>query len=842
MKISYIHFRKYIAYALLLGLCLQSCGGSNEQIIHILKGQKEIDTSDLILQEEDILKIKDFSYSSLLTREVRPSESAGSIKIQRQANILDKESEYVALDITGKIVDVSLQCLSVRSIDVVCQKENLKEVQTEEDSLQGLNYTTDQEYIERENVVQDEIKIGEPEQGNPGQTRPTILELSPLTQLSHPIVDLTTTESPLQAPHTTISAEQIEQGEAVCETQPIRPVTTESILMEQAQEEMLEQAYGETGNTFQNMVFQVEHMEHCSDTAQELIETEEAVDTEREHSSLQAEVIIVNNAEPDTSQKFSSSKKKRKKHKHRSKKAKHKNTTDKQANQSLNNLADSSNRNGSERGVTPEFLDELKAKVLKLEEAGDNLAAAKKMNDLLKLIPSPTIEDLCHGLHLNSNLSHIDEYTNEANRISMLISKYLQVDPNDLEIEIKHYTWKQLWPYLDYMIAKAVENSAAYELWQVKYTVMGEDMGQYTDWLLARMRHYKYPISISGGNYATEGDKSAEGVWDIYKQELKIENYAHKELQAREQFAYKFFGGKIDTSQIDPGSFYNLMVRAGFTPEHFEEGKHGFQDKIFVKPILLREHNIKKCLIDLRNHIISTLEKAEQPYVTFVFRLEKKTPFCVSKLYSHDNGSLSRYFCEKLSIPRATIIEPREKQIYLCFVNDRRKRLDLHHTSVEEAFEKVHEFITRKYHKFEKNCTVITGRGNHVNTNGQKGVLHKKFKEWAQNELNLYIESIKPIAQDGGYEVVLKKPTTVVLKGKDSSAQIEQIATGILKAYQIADKRLVITHQKKQEKSYFDTLVLQALRELHSKHAYCISTSLEDMENGVRLTWGKSKS
>ncbi len=77
----------------------------------------------------------------------------------------------------------------------------------------------------------------------------------------------------------------------------------------------------------------------------------------------------------------------------------------------------------------------------------------------------------------------------------------------------------------------------------------------------------------------------------------------------------------------------------------------------------------------------------------------------------------------------ATIIDAQENRLYLCFYNNARSMLDLHGMSSKEAFERCSHFIQEKFNNSEKECTIITGRGNHVNVDGSQGVLSNSFKK-----------------------------------------------------------------------------------------------------------------
>ncbi|ACP21117.1 hypothetical protein Aasi_1895 [Candidatus Amoebophilus asiaticus 5a2] len=506
----------------------------------------------------------------------------------------------------------------------------------------------------------------------------------------------------------------------------------------------------------------------------------------------------------------------------------------------------------AEAGPVESITTRLRAEIIALETAGKYLAAAQGMDRLLKILDSPTFEDLCYALALNRKAPFVQQRKNRTHQLAKLIDKHLKIDSQASEIYFSEYSWHQLRSCLDYLVEKTAADSAC-ELYQLKYKVMGEDIVEHMQWLLAHMRSYKYPISISSRNYATEGNKSEQGVWDVYKKELSIKNYTQEELRTK-SFPYLFHGGKLDTTYLNPTTFYNLMVRAGFQEEDFKEGKHGFQDKVLVKPIILTKTKLNECHEELRELINSTLKKAKYPYITFIFSLHPDIKFNVNELYSYDSNtlnSLARYFFYELSSSPSTIVALQENRLYFCFYNTKQATLDLHHATLKEAFDKVKEFIVKRYNKFESECTIITGRGNHVNSDVQRGILHQEFRKWAQNELKPYIESYRATSANGCYKVKLKEPISLLLIDDPLNPNVEQLVEKIMEAEQTNNKRLIIKHQQAQLNNcrYYHELVHKTWVTLHERYKQNLpsiidgyeelSTSNTNREDGLWISWGK---
>lgn len=91
--------------------------------------------------------------------------------------------------------------------------------------------------------------------------------------------------------------------------------------------------------------------------------------------------------------------------------------------------------------------------------------------------------------------------------------------------------------------------------------------------------------------------------------------------------------------------------------------------------------------------------------------------------------------------------------------------LDLHHLSQLDAYKEVVHFITQGYYQSKKMCYVMTGRGNHTNSNGTKGVLRAKFPEWTQtSDLIHLIKSYRFEEIYGTYIVMLNSKNNYKLR------------------------------------------------------------------------------
>lgn len=311
-------------------------------------------------------------------------------------------------------------------------------------------------------------------------------------------------------------------------------------------------------------------------------------------------------------------------------------------------------------------------------------------------------------------------------------------------VELAPSPWCELHPQLDHLIEKTLCDSS-YEKRTFCFQIKREDWARYLQWENVLRRRCKYPIGYTSANVGCEGDRVG-GVYQTYHKELTLINATQKEEEARRSFAYRFFEGRFDESRINSYTFYNLMVRAGFTIEDFEKGQYDYQDRIFVKPIRLEQTILPLCSQEFQKIIDTNLRAIHYPFVTFVFELLLTADYKVQDLPFHYKHNLL-----------ATIVAEDERRLYLCFLNDESNVLDLHGMSFKEAFERVKLFIQKKYANYTETCQIITGRGNHIKPGSPPGLLFSSFPQWMKDKKNRLLVK-RCIPSDGSYTVLLKKP------------------------------------------------------------------------------------
>jgi hypothetical protein len=465
-------------------------------------------------------------------------------------------------------------------------------------------------------------------------------------------------------------------------------------------------------------------------------------------------------------------------------------------------------------------LPKLRGQIEDLEKDGKLLQASQEMDRLLKLQKNPTLEELCYALDLNLKTKTKERQTRVL-KLSNQISALLHVKKESLVINLCDESWKDIKPYAEYLIVQTALDPF-YEQRKFTYKVLKTDVSDYFEWGASMMNQYRYPLSIGLERYD-----------DIFN--LLLTNDTKKEEDARKIFSYRFYKG--DTSALNLDTLYNLVVRAGLTWKNFTKGKYEYQDTIFVKPFLLTSLTLEESVEEIIKETLLTLEKSTELYTAFVFEPNSKGSITFNDLMTYANSMLSRTFFSHFK-RLATIIEPKEKRLYLCFSNDKRNILDLHGLSATEGLEKVTKFIHEKFFNLETTCSVITGKGNHSINN--KGVMFDLFPQWIKSfPLKHFIKKAVPI--EGVYKIILHKPKTLKLTGGISDTLIDQITQTLLDEDKKGNNRLLITHQKDMPLKYYEILSAYVSVKLFQKHSFSKILYMKDAPNALHFIWEPKK-
>jgi len=164
-----------------------------------------------------------------------------------------------------------------------------------------------------------------------------------------------------------------------------------------------------------------------------------------------------------------------------------------------------------------------------------------------------------------------------------------------------------------------------------------------------------------------------------------------------------------------------------------------------------------------------------------------------------------------------------------------KKKLDLHGMSTEEASEKFRSFITEKFYNFEDECLIITGRGNHVNANGNYAIIYNELKKWTKEPgLQPFIKRYIP--KQGSYKILLYSSKKKVLNGEISDSIVGDVIKDILEEYKIGNNRIIITHQQYQTQDYYNKLSVLVIMNL-LQYPFIISVEVTDQSNAMHLLW-----
>jgi hypothetical protein len=359
----------------------------------------------------------------------------------------------------------------------------------------------------------------------------------------------------------------------------------------------------------------------------------------------------------------------------------------------------------------------------------------------LEIETSLTAKMVQHLVDYCPNLSflHLNGFTNVENaeiiQLGRLYPNIVILDETEEIVlcypafghQAKPVAWSLLKPVLDQAMRKTIANPA-YVARSFSVDVHRDDFEDFHNWLEAFEDQYLYPIGIGLSGLGAEGEK-VNGKYEIYHENININNYTKKEESARNVNEYRFFGGNLDKKLVNEITFYNLMARVGFTEEAFKNGATGLQGRIAVKPIQLKGITLDDCKNELADIILPTLEKSAEAYITFIFNLPIGAKFKLNDIFQFEEN--------------------------VGFEKDGR----FHGITKENAFELVRDYIYEQYDDFKEECKVLTGKGNHQNANGSKGVLCSAFPKWMKDEsIAPFIRKFIPIMGGGGFRVLLNKP------------------------------------------------------------------------------------
>lgn len=281
---------------------------------------------------------------------------------------------------------------------------------------------------------------------------------------------------------------------------------------------------------------------------------------------------------------------------------------------------------------------------------------------------------------------------------------------------------------------------------------------------------YPFPFTWSLENKGKSKVESERPSWIF---EISLRSRAKERERVEKEFVYKF--SDEDKKKVDWQNIYDVAMRSRFTLEDFE-----FNNSIKIRTIELDDDSEVEDLKKFQHLLKHTLAKDENPFHILCITLNRK-----ARGHHHD---MLNVFLRKLSEVnvghnrRGVVFDPEEGLLYLCLDNTHRRILDLHGKrlssghyegrSTQQGEQDTQEFILQAYEMFKEEVTVLTGRGNHLNPNGTKGVLREAFRDWmAAEPFPSIVKKYCSLEGDGGYKVIFKKIQKLNLNNSDTPDQ-----------------------------------------------------------------------
>jgi len=300
-------------------------------------------------------------------------------------------------------------------------------------------------------------------------------------------------------------------------------------------------------------------------------------------------------------------------------------------------------------------IDSIRTKIKDLEQNEKLIAVTSEMDLLLNNQEFP-LEDLCCALDINQK-TELEECLNIAQKLADKISKQLNLKENGSVLKFQESSWIYLRPFIEHLIDhfdSSIEERSLY------YKILETNINEHNQWSQNLSKHYRYPVAIC--------EKSTiNDIYDIYNAHLVIKNYTKREKEARDNFSYRYYGGKHGQST----TFYNLMVRAGLSKDNFKKGKYNYRNSVYVKSVTLQSNDIPGSVKELLEIVMSTHKNTEEIYIAFIFKLNENIPFTFSDLYNY-NCMIDLTFFKEYTL-LAKIIE--KKCVHLCFKDDKQKKI-----------------------------------------------------------------------------------------------------------------------------------------------------------------------
>jgi len=376
-------------------------------------------------------------------------------------------------------------------------------------------------------------------------------------------------------------------------------------------------------------------------------------------------------------------------------------------------------------------------------------------------------------------------------------------------------TMQTIEPLIQKVIQEKIE-----EPQKVRVLLNRKDLGPFYEAFLPHIQKNIFPFTWSMINKGSSNSSNEQAPWVI---EITFKSYAKLRERVEKEFVYQI--SEEDRQKVNWENIFAAAMRSGLTPEDFR-----FNKSIKVRAIELKGDSETQDLQEFEQLLSARLPKDGNPFHILSMTLNRRAKGHYGEIYGA--------FLQKVSdanigyrIP-GMVVDLENGLLYLFLDNSHRKILDLHGKqlpsgkyegrSEKTAEQETPDFIMQAYETFKNEVTVLTGRGNHINANGQKGVLKEAFEKWMGTDLfSAIIKNYSALEGDGGYKVKFKKIQNLDLTRNDPINFIPLITQTICQMPQQKQTRLHIILKPQDVGSIYDrefALITSVFADLQAHH------------------------
>lgn len=394
------------------------------------------------------------------------------------------------------------------------------------------------------------------------------------------------------------------------------------------------------------------------------------------------------------------------------------------------------------------------------------------------------------------------------------------------------YSLEETIPTVETFIQTVIQHKIEQPV-QVHLPLNHEDIFSFDEAFKVLVQKYPFPFTWSMTN---KGPLLLSNGQSPYLFEVSLASRAREKEEVEQKFVYQVSpeeGRKINWSHV-----FGAAMSAEFTLEDFK-----FNNAIKIRLIELKEKTIDKNLEIFQQFLKNKLPKDNHPFHIIGILINKEIEVS-GNIFSRILGQVSEI--NPNSCSRGTVCDPQSNSVYICLNNTHRHILDLHGGRGKKiAREETTNFIIQSYEDFEEGCTVLTGRGNHVNVNGKSGVLRKAFTEWMEDKnLAPLIKSYFPLEGEGAYKVIFPKIQTLDLRRIRQQKHVSQIKGTIAQMAQQKKRRLhiAINPEISSQNPEFN-LLTEVHNDLHVHDAELLKSitpiSFESISGEIKIIFNK---